>query len=69
MNKLINNMKKRTYIQPSMAVISTKAEQPLLVGSIYAEQERLYYGGDATLNGITGADAKGRYFQLWEEDF
>ena len=69
MNKLINNMKKRTYIQPSMAVISTKAEQPLLVGSIYAEQEGLYYGGDASINDITGADAKGRYFQLWEEDF
>ena len=69
MNKLINNMKKRTYIQPSMAVISTKAEQPLLVGSINAEEEGLYYGGDATKNGITGADARGRQFQFMEEDF
>ena len=69
MNKLINNMKKRTYIQPSMAVISTTAEQPLLVESINAEGEGLYYGGDASRNGITGADARGRQFQFMEEDF
>ncbi len=69
MNKLINNMKKRTYIQPSMAVISTKTEQPLLAGSINAAEEGLYYGGDATRYGITGADARGRQFQYMEEDF